>query len=77
VVPPGPDFYRLREISGSGSVGQGAGDVVVGVGPGEWLGEPDWPGDALLAGLPLGLGVAWRPALAVAELPGRAGVPPA
>jgi hypothetical protein len=43
----------LREISGSGSVGQGAGDV--GVGPGEWLGELDLPGDALLAGLLLGL----------------------
>ena len=50
--------------------------MVVGVGPGEWLGEPDWLGDALLAGL-LGLCVAWRLALAVAELPGRADVPPA
>ena len=45
----------VREISGSGSVGQGAGDVVVGVGPGEWLGELDLLGDALLAGLLLGL----------------------
>ena len=59
--------------------------MVVGVGPGEWLGEPDWLGDALPAGLLLGLVpglcVAWRlalaVALAVAELPGRADVPPA
>jgi hypothetical protein len=55
--------------------------VVVGVGPGEWLAEPDWLGDALLAGLLLGLVpglcVAWRLALAVAELPGRADVPAA
>jgi len=29
--------------------------VVVGVGPGEWLGELDLLGDALLAGLLLGL----------------------
>jgi hypothetical protein len=51
--------------------------VVVGVGPGEWLGEPDWLGDGLLLGLVPGLCVAWRLALAVAELPGRADVPPA
>ncbi|MGA8465674.1 MAG: hypothetical protein WB688_16030, partial [Trebonia sp.] len=51
--------------------------MVVGVGPGEWLGEPDWLGDALLAGLLLGLCVAWRLALAVAELLGRADVLPA
>ena len=55
--------------------------MVVGVGPGEWLGEPDWLGDALPAGLLLGLVpglcVAWRLALAVAELLGRADVPPA
>lgn len=51
--------------------------MVVGVGPGEWLGEPDWLGDALLAGLLLGLRVAWRLALAVAELLGRADVLPA
>ena len=76
MVPRDPGSYRPREISGSGSVGQGAGDMVVGVGPGEWLGEPDWLGDALLAGL-LGLCVAWRLALTVAELPGRADVPPA
>ncbi|HZZ55901.1 MAG TPA: hypothetical protein VFE26_16625 [Trebonia sp.] len=57
-----PGSYRPREISGSGSVGQGAGDVVVGVGPGEWLAEADWLGDAPLAG-PL-LGVA--PGLCVA-----------
>lgn len=78
--PPDPGSYRPREISGSGSVGQGAGDVVVGVGPGEWL-ELDWLGDALRAGLLLGLVpglcVAWRLALAVAELPGRADAPPA
>lgn len=80
VVPPDPSSYRPREISGSGSVGQGAGDVVVGVGPGEWL-ELDWLGDALLAGLLLGLVpglcVAWPLALAVAELPGRADALPA
>ncbi len=76
MVPPEPDSYRLREISGSGSVGQGAGDVVVGAGPGEWLGELDWLGDALRAGPLLGLApglcVAWWPALALAELPGDA-----
>jgi hypothetical protein len=50
--------------------------VVVGVGPGEWLAELDWLGDALPAWLPLGLVlglcVAWWLALALAELPGRA-----
>jgi hypothetical protein len=54
--------------------------VVVGVGPGEWLAELDWLGDALLAGLLLGLVpglcVAWL-ALAVAEPPGRADAPAA
>jgi hypothetical protein len=62
VVPREPDSYKLREISGSGSVGQGDGDVVVGVGPGEWLAEPDELGDALPAGLLLallGLLAAW------------------
>jgi hypothetical protein len=75
--PRGPDSYRPREISGSGSVGQGAGDVVVGVGPGEWLAELDWLGDALLAGLVPGLCVAWRLALAVAEPLGGADAPAA
>jgi hypothetical protein len=58
--------------------------VVVGVGPGEWLAELDWLGDALPAGLLalllallLGLFAAWRLALDVAELPGRADAPPA
>jgi hypothetical protein len=55
--------------------------VVVGVGPGEWLAELDWLGDALLAGLLLGLVpglcVVWRLALAVAESPGRADAPAA
>ena len=77
MVPPDPGSYRPREISGRGSVGQGDGDAVVGVAPGEWLGEPDRLGDALLAGLLLGLCAAWRLALAVAELLGRADVPPA